>query len=121
MEGTVDRGRTHEVRIAAEGRREHGLVVPRVRHANGVGRLFKERGLPARYTPSWTAMAWWLGNVALAPKPKAPLYHQGLFRILCGVPTTRASSCWGIKDIAIHLPFPTTPAVIFCSAKPWSQ
>jgi hypothetical protein len=31
MEGTVYRGRTHAVRIAAERRREHGLVVPRVR------------------------------------------------------------------------------------------
>jgi putative transposase len=26
MEGTVDRGRTHEVRIAAEGRREHASL-----------------------------------------------------------------------------------------------
>src|SRR5215813_8571447 len=59
-------------------------------------------------------------NGALAPKPKAPLCPKGLLPMLCGVPTTRASSCWGIKDIAIRLPFPTTPAVIFCSAKLWS-
>src|SRR5262249_11589176 len=76
--------------------------------------------LAAPSTPSWTAMAWWLGNGALAPKPKAPLCPKGLLPMLCGVPTTRASSCWGIKVIAIRLPFPITPAVIFCSAKPLS-
>ena len=33
---------------------------------------------------------------------------------------TRASSCSGTKDIATPSPSPITPAVIFCSAKPWS-
>jgi len=75
MEGTVYCGRTHAIRIAAKGRGEHGLVVPRVRHLPGYRvvsdhasrylllceamesikeqgaftafeRLFKERGLP---------------------------------------------------------------------------
>src|ERR1700693_6202694 len=35
MEGTVDRGRTHAVCIEAQGRREHVLVVPGVRHLPG--------------------------------------------------------------------------------------
>ena len=35
MEGTVDRGRTHAIRIAAQGRGEHGLVVPRIRDLPG--------------------------------------------------------------------------------------
>ena len=35
MEGTVHRGRTHAVCIAAQGRGEHDLVVPRVRHLPG--------------------------------------------------------------------------------------
>src|ERR1700736_1070785 len=32
MEGTVDRGRTHAVRIEAQGRGEHVFAVSRVRH-----------------------------------------------------------------------------------------
>jgi len=32
LEGTVHRGRTHALCIEAQGRREHGLLVPRVRH-----------------------------------------------------------------------------------------
>src|SRR5215475_11173539 len=58
--------------------------------------------LAAPSTPSWTAMAWWLGNGALAPKPKARLCPKGLLPMLCGVPTTRASSCWEIKDIQLR-------------------
>jgi len=36
-----------------------------------------------------------------------------LLRMLCGAPTTRASSCWVIGDIATLLPSRITPAVIF--------
>src|SRR5260370_4306601 len=71
-------------------------------------------------TPSWTAMGWLLGKGALAQKPKVPLYPKDSLRMLCGAPTIRASSCSGTKDIATPLPSRTTPAVIFCSAKPWS-
>ena len=65
-------------------------------------------------------MAWLRGKNALAQKPKVPLYPKDLLRMLCGAPITRANSCWGIKDTVIRLPSPTMPAVISCSAKPWS-
>src|SRR5262249_18754360 len=71
-------------------------------------------------TPSWTAMGWLLGKGPRPKKPKVRLYLKDLLRMLCGAPTTRASSCSATKDIATRSPFPTTPAVISCSVKPWS-
>ena len=32
-------------------------------------------------------------------KPKVPFYPKEALRMLCGVPTTRASSCWAIRGI----------------------
>ena len=52
-------------------------------------------------TPSWTATGWLLGKGVLAQKPKVPLYLLDSLRMLCGAPTTRASSCSATKDIAI--------------------
>ena len=37
--------------------------------------------------------------------------------MLCGAPTTKASSCWEIKDIVTRLPYRTTPAVFFCKER----
>ena len=54
-------------------------------------------------------------------KTEGTLCPKGLLPMLCGAPTTRASSCSGIKDTAIRSPFPIMPPVIFCSAKPWSR
>ena len=72
-------------------------------------------------TPSWTAMGWLLGKGARVQKPKVLLYPKDWLRMLCGAPTTRASSCWGIKDIVTPLPFPITPAATFSSARLWSR
>jgi hypothetical protein len=61
-------------------------------------------------------MGWSVGKGALAQKPKVPLYLQDLLPMLCGAPTTKASSCWEIKDIATPLRDHASRYLLLCEA-----
>jgi Homeodomain-like domain len=129
LEGLTDRARTpYRYANKLPAQLETMIVAMRREKPTWGARKLRERLLrnlpndvrvPA-CTPSWTAMGWLLGKGTLAQKPQVPLYPKDALRMLCGAPTTRASSCSGTKDTATPLPSRTTPAVIFSSVKPWS-
>ena len=52
-----------------------------------------------------------------ARAPRARRSAGPTSRMPCGVPTTKASSCWRTGAIATRSPSPTSPAAICCNAK----
>jgi len=112
LEGLTDRARTpyrYANKLPAQleamivrMRRERPTWGARKLRERLLRRLPNDVRVPACSTihASWTAMGWFLDQGALAQKPKALLYLQGLLPMLCGAPITRASSCSGTKDIA---------------------